>query len=236
MDPKEAAARRAVTYIQNTMTLGLGTGATAAHVVRALAERIARESLRVRAVPTSARTHALAESLGIPLVDLSDAGTLDLVIDGADEVDPSLALIKGGGGALVREKLVAAAGRDFYVVCAFEKLKPMLGAFPLPVAVLPFGWKTTLRRLEHIAPHTVLREMPEKSGEPYLTDDGLYILDMYCGSIPDPPGYEARIKHTVGVVEVGLFVGMAQRVIAGCDDGQVEERAPAADWAQNRIT
>jgi ribose 5-phosphate isomerase A len=227
MDAKEAAARRAVEYVRSGMTLGLGTGSTTTYAIQALGERIRREGLQVRGVPTSDRTRELAETLQIPLTDFSTGSELDLTIDGADEVDPALNLIKGGGGALVREKLVASASRELIIICDDSKLKPVLGTFPLPVAVIPFAWETTRQRLLRLCPHITRRETGEAPGKPFVTDDGLYILDLHLGSIPDVPALAREIKQTVGVAEVGLFVGLASRVVVGYEDGHTEIRSRA---------
>ncbi len=225
MDAKEAAARKAVEYVRSGMTLGLGSGSTATHAIRAIGERVRQEGLQVRGVPTSGRSRELAETLGIPLVDLWDVHEIDLTIDGADEVDPALHLIKGGGGALVREKLVACASQERIIICDESKLKPALGAFPLPIAILPFGWKTTRQRLEHFGGTITLREQPD-TGEPFVTDDGLYIVDMHLGRIANVPALERNLKEIVGVVEVGLFVDLVSRLIIGYANGHVEERVP----------
>jgi len=214
-------ARAALAYVQDGMKLGLGTGSTAAHFIRLLGERVKAEHLNVIGVPTSERSRAMALEGGIPLGELADLESLDLGVDGADETDPDLNVIKGGGGALVREKLVAAACREFIIVCDSSKIKTHLGAFPVPVAVLPFAWQTTQRRLETLGSEVVLRTT--ESGAPYLTDDGLYILDIHFGQIADAPATARAMKAIVGVVEVGLFIGMATKVIAGYEDGHVQE-------------
>ena len=218
MDAKEAAAARAVEFVEDGMTLGLGTGSTSFHFINLLGAHIARQDWKVRGVATSERSRVQALGLGIPILELSDVRELDLAVDGADESDASLALIKGGGGALLREKLVAAAARQFVVVCDSTKLKDKLGAFPLPVAVVPFGWGSTAARLERFGAPASLRR---KSGgdDPYITDDGLYILDMKFGTIEDPAELEQQIKQITGVVDVGLFIGLASRLILGYDDG-----------------
>jgi len=221
MDAKEVAARAALAYVQDGMKLGLGTGSTAAHFLRLLGERVQAERLKVIGVPTSERSRAMALEGGIPLGELAELGTLDLGVDGADETDPDLNVIKGGGGALVREKLVASACSEFIIVCDAGKLKTRLGAFPVPVAVIPFAWQTTQRRLETLGSEVVLRT--QESGAPYLTDDGLYILDIHFGEIADAPETARAVKAMVGVVEVGLFIGMATRVIAGYQEGHVQE-------------
>jgi ribose 5-phosphate isomerase A len=226
MVAKEVAARRAVSYVKDGMTLGIGTGTTSAYAIQAIGERIRQEGLKLRAVPTSMRSRDMALQLGIPLVDLSDQGIreLDLTIDGADEVDAKLCLIKGGGGALVREKIVASAGRELIIICDESKCKPVLGAFPLPIAVVPFGHEVTHRRLQEVTPEVLLRRMAD--GSPFITDDGLLIYDMHLHAIPDPGAMEQRLKRIVGVAEVGLFVGMATRVVVGYEDGHTVEMTP----------
>jgi len=220
MDAKEVAARAALAYVQDGMKLGLGTGSTAAHFLRLLGERVQAEHLNVIGVPTSERSRAMAVEGGIPLGELAELGTLDLGVDGADETDPDLNIIKGGGGALAREKLVASACKEFIIVCDSSKLKTQLGAFPVPVAVLPFAWQTTKRRLETLGSEAILRTT--ETGTPYITDDGLYILDIHFGQVPNAPETARAMKAMVGVVEVGLFIGMATKVIAGYEDGHVE--------------
>ena len=148
MDPKEVAARAAVAYVQDGMKLGLGTGSTAVHFLRLLGKRIQAERLQVVGVPTSEGSRAMSLQAGIPLCDLSEVDALDLGVDGADETDPDLNIIKGGGGALAREKLVASVCRQLIIVCDSSKIKIRLGAFPVPVVVLPFAWQTTQRRLQ----------------------------------------------------------------------------------------
>ncbi len=221
MDAKEVAARAALAYVEDGMKLGLGTGSTAAHFLRLLGKRVRDERLDVRGVPTSERSRMMAVEYGIPLCDLSEVEGLDLGVDGADETDPDLNVIKGGGGALVREKLVASACKQFIIVCDSSKVKAQLGAFPVPVAVLPFGWTMTRRRLEKFGVEVTLRTL--ENGAPYRTDDGLYILDMHLGQIPNVPELAGELKAMVGVVEVGLFVGLATKVIAGYEDGHVQE-------------
>ena len=222
VDGKEAAARQAVTLIEDGMVIGLGTGTTSAYMLQALGERIAQEGLRVRGVPTSVGSREMADQYHIPLVDLSDVVT----IDGADEVDGALHLIKGGGGALVREKIVAAASRTFVVICDDSKIKPFLGAHPLPVAVVPFGVESTRQKLRRFTETVVLRPSADAK-TPFVTDDGLYILDMHLGTIRDVPALEASLRSVVGVVEVGLFVQMASRVIVGYADGHTKELLPS---------
>ena len=223
MDPKKAAALKALEYTADGMTIGLGTGSTSIHFIDGLGEKVRQFGWRVRGVPTSERSRLQAQNLGISIVDLSDVRELDLAIDGADEADRNLSLIKGGGGALLREKLVAAAARRFIVVCDSSKLKETLGAFPLPVAIVPFGWAGTSARLEKFGVECRLRENADRPGDPYVTDDGLHIIDMRFGTIEDPKDLEMELKRITGVVDVGLFVGLASRLILGFEDGHTEE-------------
>jgi ribose 5-phosphate isomerase A len=220
MDAKEVSARAAVAYVQDGMRLGLGTGTTAAHFLRLLGERVRTEGLKVVGVPTSEHYGQMARDYGIPLCELADVEALDLGVDGADETDPDLNVIKGGGGALVREKLVASACKEFIIVCDSSKLQTRLGAFPVPVAIVPFAWQRTQQRVEALGSAAVLRTTP--AGAPYVTDDGLYILDVHFGQIADAPETARALKAMVGVVEVGLFIGMATKVIAGFEDGHVQ--------------
>lgn len=227
MDGKEAAALKALEKVKNGMTLGLGTGSTSAYFIAGLGDLLRRNNWRVRGVPTSDRSAQQATEEEIPLVDLSEAGPLDLAVDGADEADASLSLIKGGGGALLREKLVAAAAREFVVVADASKLKERLGAFPLPVAIVPFGWATTMRRLERFGVPVTPRPAKEDPGALFVTDDGLYIIDMHFGEIADPKELEPEIRMITGVVDVGLFIGMASSLILGYPDGHTEVHLPS---------
>jgi ribose 5-phosphate isomerase A len=218
MDAKQRAGYKAVELVEDGMTLGLGTGSTAYWAVERLGERVREEGLRVRCVPTSRRTEEQARSLGIPLVTFAEVHRLDLAIDGADEIGPGLALIKGGGGALLREKLVAAAARRFVVIADASKKVEVLGKFPLPVEVVPFAWEVTARRVaEAVGVEPQLRR--DASGATYVTDNGNYILDCRCGEIRDPATMERELKLLTGVVECGLFVGMADEAIVATDEG-----------------
>ncbi len=223
MDAKELAARKAVQYVQNGMIIGLGSGSTATFAIQAIGERVQKEGLNVRGVPTSAKSRDLAIQLGIPLAELGAVDQIDMTIDGADEVNDKLDLIKGGGGALLREKLVAAASRELLIICDEGKILPELGKFPLPVAVVPFGWQSIQRRLDSYCSSITLRKSKENPEEPFLTDDHLYILDLHLSSIPHPAILQHELKQIVGVVEVGLFVRMATKVIVGRADGNVTE-------------
>jgi ribose 5-phosphate isomerase A len=217
---KHAAAAAAATEVESGMVLGLGTGTTAALALRAVAARILREGLRVVGIPTSERTAALAGELGIPLGDLARHRAVDLTIDGADEVERgTLDLIKGLGGALLREKIVAAASRRLVIVVDEGKLSDRLGTLaPVPVELVPFGHELLLDRLAELggaAP--VLRRADD--GTPFVSDGGHYIADCCFGPIAEAARLDGRVRALVGVVESGLFLGMAARVIVGSADG-----------------
>ena len=219
LNAKQLAGARAAEYVEDGMTVGLGTGSTAYWMVETLGARV-RRGLRVRGVPTSRRTEEQARALGIPLVTLGEAGELEIAIDGADEIGPGLALIKGGGGALLREKLVAAAARRFVVVADRSKKVEVLGRFPLPVEVVQFGWELTARRVSGVVNvEPVLRRHTD--AEPFVTDNGNFILDCRCGAIPDPALTERELKSLTGVVESGLFVRLAHSAVLA-DEGGVE--------------
>jgi ribose 5-phosphate isomerase A len=221
MSPDEqkcAAGEAAAALVEEGMTVGLGTGSTAAWFVRALAAR----RLSVRGVPTSEATAALARACGITLVDLDEAGPIDLTVDGADEIGPALALIKGGGAALLREKLVWSASRRCVVIADSGKALARLGKFPLPIEVVAFGHRTTASRIAAaarecgIAPSPALRVL---DGAPVRTDGGNLIYDLPCGAIDDPAGLAAALKRLTGVVEHGLFLGLAERALIGTELG-----------------
>ncbi len=215
---KRAAALRAIEEIEDGMVLGLGTGSTAAFVVEGLAERV-RAGLRVVGIPTSERTAAQARGLGIPIATFAEHQHLDLTIDGADEVElGSLNLIKGLGGALLREKIVAAASRRLVIVADQEKLVDRLGAHtPVPVEVAQFGWQATADALARLG---CVPERRYGIGEqPFVTDGGNYILDCRFGPLDDPGEIEKRIAMTVGAVESGLFVRRSSAVVIGSADG-----------------
>jgi ribose 5-phosphate isomerase A len=231
MDPeaqKRAAAARAVDFVRPGMRLGLGTGSTARHFVELLAERV-RGGLSVVGVPTSEVTRRDAERLGVPLTTLEETPQLDLTVDGADEIGPDLTLIKGGGGALLREKIVAQASASMVVIADDSKWVPVLGRFPLPIEVVPFGLAATERMVEAAIAATgaagpiVLRR--DKAGHAFVTDGGHWILDAALGRIPDPRGLGERLAAIAGVVEHGLFVGLATTaIIAGPTGVRVIER------------
>ena len=225
-----ALAGAAADVVRPGMTLGLGTGSTAEAVIRGLGSRVA-SGLEIAGVPTSERTARLARELGIPLLNLEDVDRLDLGIDGADEIDPNLDLVKGRGGALLHEKLVALACDDYLIVAAAEKWVDRLGTrMPLPVEVVPFGWRLTAARLGSLSLRPTLRATAGKdSGSPdapvpYVSDGGHYVLDCASGPIAEPAALAAAIKAVPGVVEHGLFVGLARRVMTVDVAGTVRER------------
>jgi ribose 5-phosphate isomerase A len=231
---KEVAARYAVQrFVEKGMALGLGSGSTAAFAVRALADRIAKENLSFRhIISTSNDTAKLARSLGIDVQnDLSpDIGLLDVTIDGADEVDDNLTLIKGAGGAAVREKLVASrTKREVIIVDPSKKVTTLGFRHPLPVIIIPYAWEITKQRVEAICGRPAnLRALPDRS--PFISDDHLYTLDVTTGPIPNPGELQSQLKAITGVVDTGLFVGMAAFAVIGDDAGNIQELSnPAAD-------
>jgi ribose 5-phosphate isomerase A len=206
---KRAAAEVAAAMVEDGMVIGLGTGSTASFAIAALSRRV-REGLRILAIATSERSAAQARSGGIPLTSFAEHLRLDLTIDGADEIERgSLNLIKGLGGALLREKIVAAASDRLVIVADARKLTARLGGMaPLPVEVVLFGWETTVQRLRGLGTEPVLRR--DAGGQPFRTDSGNLILDCVFGPIDDPAGLDRAIGQTIGVVETGLFIGIAE--------------------------
>jgi ribose 5-phosphate isomerase A len=219
---KRAAAASALDFVRPGMRLGLGTGTTARHFVELLAERV-RAGLDVLAVPTSETTRLDAERLGIPLSSLDETPQLDLTVDGADEIGPDLNLIKGGGGALLREKIVASASARMVVIADQSKLVPVLGRFPLPIEVVPFGLPVIRRAIEAAcaaagsAGPALLRR--DGTGHAFVTDGGHWILDAALATISDPEGLATRLQAIAGVVEHGLFIGMAQTAVVAGETG-----------------
>src|ERR1700674_1721338 len=224
---KRAAAARALEFVEPGMRLGLGTGSTARHFVELLAERV-RGGLRIVAGPPSESTRRGAERLGLPLTSLDATPALDLTVDGADEIAPDLSLIKGGGGALLHEKIVAAASARMVVIADASKWVAVLGRFPLPVEVVPFGLAATERAIARAvavpgaAAELVLRK---RDGHAFVTDSGHWILDAALGAISDPGSLAGRLAAIPGVVEHGLFIGLAHMaIVAGGDGVRVIER------------
>jgi ribose 5-phosphate isomerase A len=215
-EAKRKAAQRALEFVEDGMSLGLGSGTTSAIFIRELGDRV-KQGLRVRGIATSIASQQLAESLSIPLTNFNETPELDLAIDGADEVGPGLALIKGGGGALLREKIVESAARRFIVIADSTKLVATLGRFPLPVEVIKMALPIVSPKLETLHLNPKLRHHPD--GSLYITDEGNFILDCAAGSITDPAKTAADIRAIVGVVEHGLFLNMASLALIAGEDG-----------------
>ena len=224
MESKRMAAEKAVEYVRDGMTVGLGTGSTAYWAIRKIGERV-KEGLTIKAAATSVSSEKLARELGIPLIPFAEIEAIDLTIDGADEVDGDWNLIKGGGGALLREKIVAAASKTFIVVVDESKPVSRLGAFPLPVELVPFGHEMTLRKLRALGCEPAIRTV---DGKRFVTDNGNYIADCRFGRIDRPDALHIAINMIPGVVDNGLFVRMATRVIVGYRDGTVKELSKGA--------
>ena len=221
-DAKLLAAKRALEFIHDGMAVGLGTGSTATLFIKELGARVKGTGLKVRCIASSDASADLAKELGIPLTTFEETPMLDVAVDGADEVAPGLALIKGGGGALLREKIVISAARQFIVVADSTKVVDLLGHFPLPVEVIQMALPIVQHKLEALGIKPHLR--PARQGEgPWITDENNFILDCDCGKIEDPAALAASIRGIVGVVEHGLFLNMATvALIAG--ENSVEER------------
>lgn len=222
---KRAAAVRACDFVEDGMVVGLGTGSTAAHMVRELGRRV-REGLRLTGVPTSEAAASLAREEGIALGDLDGELRPDLTIDGTDEADAALNLVKGGGGALLREKIVAAASGRMIAIADASKQVTALGAFPLPVEVVPFGIGATRRAIAELldGADVLGREivLRQRDGAPFRTDGGHLILDLSLRRIGDPPALDAALKGVPGVVETGLFCGICDLMVLGHGDGRTD--------------
>jgi ribose 5-phosphate isomerase A len=216
---KQAAAEHAVGLVEPGMVVGLGTGSTADFATRCIAERLRDGRLRnIIAFATSKAVWAAAMELGIPMLDESLPRDIDLAIDGADEVDPALDLILGGGGALLREKIVAQASRRLVIVVDESKLSPVLGRRrPVPVEVLPYGWQAAARHLESLGARVSLRRQPD--GRPFRTDQDNFVLDGHFGDIGDPADLARRLEHRAGIMEHGLFLGLAGKVVVAGPSG-----------------
>lgn len=216
---KQYAADHAATYVQSGMVIGLGTGSTAILFLRRLAERLATGDLtNIVGIPTSTQIEAEAKRLHFPLTTLEDQPVIDLTVDGADEVDPQFNLIKGAGGALLREKIVAQATKREVIIVDEGKLSPVLGTkWHVPIEVIPFGWRTQAAYLTGLGAKVVLRQ--SKEGATFVTDQGNYLLDTHFGPIPDPAALAQTLKQRVGIVEHGLFIKLTHEVIVGATDG-----------------
>jgi ribose 5-phosphate isomerase A len=225
-EAKRAAAAKAIeSFLQDGMTIGLGSGTTSRFFVRILGERV-KDGLRVVGVPSSKSTGELAQEVGIPLADLNDVEQLDLTIDGADEIDPKGRMIKGGGANLLWEKIVASASRKMVAIVDESKKVQRLGRFPLPVEVIPFAWRSTERHLQNLfkkAGYADLRiDVRGGTEKPLITDSGHYLLDCHLQAIPDPESLALNLNQIPGVVEHGLFIGIATDAAVGKADGTAE--------------
>ena len=225
---KFVAARHAAGLVKSGMRVGLGTGSTAAWMVKCLGERVQNEGLKIKGVPTSIRTAQLARDVGIEVISLDEAKWLDLTIDGADEFDHEFNLIKGGGGALLQEKIVATASDQVVIIADAAKSVETLGAFPLPVEVVPFGWQSSQALLEEslIGLDVMARTSTQRlNGDaPFVTDEGNYILDLHLKRIGDARKLSLILNQIPGVVENGLFIDICDLVFVGFADGRVERR------------
>jgi ribose 5-phosphate isomerase A len=219
-DIKRKVGEQAAQLVKPGMTAGIGTGSTAYWLLMALGEKV-RQGLPIRCVPTSRETARLASEQQIPLITLNEAAVIDITIDGADEIDPQLQLIKGGGGALLQEKMVAAASRQLVIIADHTKLVSQLGAFPLPVEVIPLGWKQVQRHIEAL--YSIQSSLRTKDNQPLVTDHGHYILDCHFNQIADAPALNIALNTMPGVVDNGLFIKMATGTIIGYPDGSVKE-------------
>jgi len=207
---KEAAARASLRFVKDGQVVGLGTGSTAAHFITLLGDQV-KQGLRIRGIPTSVRSRDMAMSLGIPLTTLDECQEIAVTVDGADEVDPQLRLIKGGGGAALREKIVASATKQLVIVADASKQVAKLGKFPLPVEVIKFAEALVAKRIRALGAEVSVRK--DADGKPFLTDENNHILDCSFGEIQDADGLARELSDMPGVVEHGLFIGMASVVL-----------------------
>ena len=219
---KEAAARASLKYVRDGLIVGLGTGSTATIAIRYLGEWV-RDGLKIRGIPTSIASRDLAVQLGIPLTNFDAVQEIDVTIDGADEFDPALNLIKGGGGAMLREKIVASATKKLVIVTDSTKQVQLLGKFPVPVEVIGFAEALVAKKIAELGASVTQRK--DAAGKPYVTDEGHHVLDCRFGQIPDPAAMARKLSDTPGIVEHGLFVGMAS-VVLMAEAGDVAEFYP----------
>ncbi|SDW03569.1 ribose-5-phosphate isomerase RpiA [Paenibacillus sp. CF384] len=218
-ETKRAAAEQAAAYIRDGMIVGLGTGSTAYWAIQKIGKQV-KEGLSIQAVATSIESENLAKELGIPILSIAEVDSIDLTIDGADEVDNSWNLIKGGGGALLREKIIASASKELIIIVDESKQVSQLGKFPLPVEVVQFGYELSQRRLGKLGCVPQLRMSKDK---PFITDNGNYIVDCHFETIVHPGELHTAINMIPGVVDNGLFIKLATKVIVGYNDGSVNE-------------
>ena len=218
---KQAAARASLRFIEDGQIVGLGSGSTATWFIRFLGERV-KAGLKIRGLPTSVDSQRLAASLGIPLLTLDECQQIDVTVDGADEVDPKLRAIKGGGGALLREKIVASATRCFVIIADSTKQVPVLGKFPLPVEVIPFAQTLMTKRISALGAE--VRPRLKSDGKPFVTDEGHSILDCHFGQIADPEKLARQLSDMPGVVEHGLFINIASVALIAKGNEVIEFR------------
>ncbi|PRX18165.1 ribose-5-phosphate isomerase [Orenia metallireducens] len=213
MNLKQVAGEKAASYIKDGMIVGLGTGSTAYYFTKKIGELV-KEGLKVKCIPTSKDTKKLAKEWNIPLTELAQVDHIDVTVDGADEVDPDFNLIKGGGGALLREKIIAYASKKLIIVVDKTKMVEILGKFPLPVEVTTFAWENTLSQIERLGCKATLRRSAD---QPFITDNDNYILDCQFDKIENPAELNSKLNQIPGVVENGLFIDMADLVVVGKD-------------------
>lgn len=233
---KFISAKQSLSYVKDGMKLGLGTGSTAAWVVKLLAHE-AKLGLSFRATATSNQTTQLAQSLGLTIEPLDELGQLDLAIDGADEFDPALNLIKGGGGALLQEKIVERAADQLVIITDASKEVDALGAFPLPIEIIKFGWQTTMRQvIELIADHGYGQKRVERRGgdHPFVTDEKHFIFDLHLEKITNPATLHSALLDLPGVVETGLFMNMADAIVMGDATGLAKTKTQGSDWTSTQ--
>ena len=223
MDKKKIAGEKAAEYVKDGMTLGLGTGSTAFHAVNAVGELV-KKGMKPQAVPTSKATEAQARELGIPLLTIDEVEHIDLAIDGVDEIDPAFNAIKGGGGALYREKVVATMADEVIWIMDDSKLVEKIGAFHLPVEIAQYGSKQAIAKMEAYGWNPVLRV---RDGKTFVTDNGNFIADLHLGAGFDIEDVYNKLSGMLGVLEHGLFLNMCKRIIVGTDEGAVVTENPA---------
>ena len=223
MDKKKIAGEKAAEYVKDGMTLGLGTGSTAFHAVNAVGELV-KKGMKLQAVPTSKATEAQARELGIPLLTIDEVEHIDLAIDGVDEIDPAFNAIKGGGGALYREKVVATMANEVIWIMDDSKLVEKIGAFHLPVEIAQYGSKQAIAKMEAYGWNPVLRV---RDGKTFVTDNGNFIADLHLGAGFDIEDVYNKLSGMLGVLEHGLFLNMCKRIIVGTDEGAVVTENPA---------
>jgi len=219
-EAKALVAKRAVEFVEGGMRVGLGTGSTATMFIRSLGEHVKQTGIKIRCVASSDASAKLGKELGLEVLTLAELPELDLYIDGADEVDPQLNLIKGGGGAMLREKIVASSSKRFIVVVDHTKVVPVLGKFPLPLEVIKMALPLVLFGLNKLALNPKQRKRPD--GSDYLTDENNFVVDCFCTAITDPAKTASDVRNLVGVVEHGLFLGMTNLVLVAGDNGVTE--------------